>query len=516
MVVPGSGWLDRREGRVTQVDEGPESPAPPGVLTFGAPTLGEVLAERYELQEHINNDAFGRQVWRGVDVILRRPVAVVMRYPGGDSAVEMLDAAVAASRVVHPHLVDVYDAIDEGTRAYVVREWVDGGSLREYVADSPLDATRATSVTSAIASAVAAMHATGMAHGNVHPGTVLIGSDGRVVLSDARADVTTTPDADVRAVGAVLYCALTGHWPRTGNGTTGLPDAPRDEAGLPTPPRAVRPGTPDHLSDLAIDLLDPAVQPPSADVLSAHLSRLDGDREDTFFGATGPLGFQQQEYAGHPAPERRRSVSKLVIGVAVLLVLSLVGLFVTIQALSGSSHSPTNAPTGGSTSIAANPNGQPTPVPLSASQLRIVDPKGSRSELTGVDAMVDGNTSTNWHTEHYKGSPDFGGIKPGMGILVDLGAPKKVRGVKITFVSRGAVVELRRGTTLPPATTAGDNQILQTYEPLGGPQEAGLTTILNSDGAPVQYLLIWITKLPPIPDDQGYQVKIEEIQVTAD
>ena len=55
---------------MTQVDEGPESPATPGVLTFG-PTLGEVLADRYELQEHINDDAFGRQVWRRVWSITR-------------------------------------------------------------------------------------------------------------------------------------------------------------------------------------------------------------------------------------------------------------------------------------------------------------------------------------------------------------------------------------------------------------------------------------------------------------
>ena len=61
---------------MTQVDEGPESPATPAVLTVGAPTLGEVLAERYELQEHINNDAFGRQVWRGVDVIMDGHLAI--------------------------------------------------------------------------------------------------------------------------------------------------------------------------------------------------------------------------------------------------------------------------------------------------------------------------------------------------------------------------------------------------------------------------------------------------------
>src|SRR5215468_8695953 len=152
-------------GRVTQVDEGPESSGVPGLLIVGTPAIGEVLADRYELQEHINNDAVGRQVWRGIDIILRRPVAVVMRYPGGSAAIEMLDAAVAASRVVHPHLVDVYDAIDEGARAYVVREWVHGSSLRELVAEAPLEADRATNVASAVGSAVAAVHATGMIHG---------------------------------------------------------------------------------------------------------------------------------------------------------------------------------------------------------------------------------------------------------------------------------------------------------------------------------------------------------------
>jgi hypothetical protein len=44
--------------------------------------------------------------------------------------------------------------------------------------------------------AIAAIHASGMAPGNVHPGTVLIAGDGRVVLTDARADEATTPEAD--------------------------------------------------------------------------------------------------------------------------------------------------------------------------------------------------------------------------------------------------------------------------------------------------------------------------------
>ena len=134
---------------MTQVGEGHETAADEAgpVMTFGAPTVGEILAERYQLEEHVNNDSAGRQVWRGIDVILRRPVAVVLRYPGGDSATEMLQAAVDASRVIHPNLVGVYDAIDEGSRAYVVREWVDGEALRELVAqEGPLDPARATAI----------------------------------------------------------------------------------------------------------------------------------------------------------------------------------------------------------------------------------------------------------------------------------------------------------------------------------------------------------------------------------
>jgi hypothetical protein len=151
---------------VTQVGEGHETAAEADgpVMTFGTPAVGEILAERYQLEEHVNNDSAGRQVWRGIDVILRRPVAVVLRHPGGDPAAEMLEAAVDASRVIHPNLVGVYDAIDEGQRAYVVREWVEGQSLREMVAgQGPLDPARATGIARAITDALEAVHATGMA-----------------------------------------------------------------------------------------------------------------------------------------------------------------------------------------------------------------------------------------------------------------------------------------------------------------------------------------------------------------
>src|SRR4051794_28711682 len=250
-------------------------------MTFGAPTVGEVLAERYQLEAHVNNDRAGRQVWRGIDVILRRPVAVVLRYPGGESATEMLQAAVDASRVIHPNLVGVYDAIDEGERAYVVREWVEGQALREVVTgEGPLEPGRATTIAHAIADALAAVHATGMVHGNVHPGTTLIADDGRVVLADARADSADSVEADVRAVGALLYYALTARWPHAEIGTSALPDGNRDGNGNLSSPRQTRAGVPAYLDDLTMDLLDKRVTAPEADALAAELARLDSVEDE--------------------------------------------------------------------------------------------------------------------------------------------------------------------------------------------------------------------------------------------
>src|SRR5207249_1980243 len=160
-------------------------------------------------------------------------------------------------------------------------------------------------------------------------------------------------------------------------------------------PRQVRGGVPGHLSDLATDLLDRDVAPPSADVLAADLSRLEGDREEEFF-STGPtlLDFDQSGYPGTPIPERHRSVRKLVIGVAVLLVLSLVGLLVAINALGGpkpggSTTSPTAGAATGTTPGKAN--GQPVVLKLNPNQIRVVDQDGDGKERKDAALAIDGD-----------------------------------------------------------------------------------------------------------------------------
>ncbi|GAA4678087.1 protein kinase family protein [Phytohabitans rumicis] len=516
---------------MTQVGEGQEaSESAPQVMTFGAPTVGEILAERYELAQHINDDSAGRQVWRGVDVILRRPVAVVLRYPGGDSAMEMLQAAVAASRVIHPSLVGVYDAIDEADRAYVVREWVDGESLREIVAEELLDPTRTTAVAHAVADAVAAMHATGMVHGNIHPGTVLIGDDGRVVVADARADSADTPETDVRATGGILYFALTGHWPHTEAGRSTLPDAVRDAGGAIAAPRQVRAGVPAYLDDLTMDLLDPRLALPAADVLAAELARLDSAAEEQYYEDAGPLRLlsaTREVVSGAPGvpPEPpRTAIRKIAAGVAGLLAIAVAGLLFGISALANGDDDPTDLPS--NSPAAAAPSGstdgatapKPQNFALRADQVRVVDPPdGDRSGLDDVAKVVDGNDNTGWETSGYKNAK-FGNLKPGMGILIDLGQPRTVSSVQVTLSAPGVSAELRTGDQDPGDSSSGDDAIVRTYKTVGQPLEGFDATKMSFNAfepdQKYQFLLFFITEMPATSDGPfPFKIGVQEIVV---
>jgi eukaryotic-like serine/threonine-protein kinase len=502
---------------VTSFDDDPQAPATPQVLTVGTPQVGEVLADRYRLEHHIGNDTLGRQLWRGSDIILQRPVTVVLRYPGGEAAGEMLSAAVAASRIVHPHLIGVYDAIDEGDRAYVVREWVEGTSLRDIVTEyGPLEADKAVAIGHAIADAVAAMHDTGMAHGNVQPGTVLIGDDGRVVLADARADEAATVESDVRAVGAVLYCGLTGHWPHAEAGPTPEPDALRDAGGAPAAPHQVRAGVPDQLDQLTTDLLNPEVPPPAADVLTGELARLDGAEDHRALFADEPLDLDAFESAADAPEQATPTGRKMAIVIVALVVIALVGTIAAARTLGGgeAAGTPPVNPAGTAAQSSRAPSGEAAPIKLAANQVRIVDPVGDGLERRNAERLVDGDPKTAWNTHQYYGQANFGNIKPGMGILLDLGKETAVTAVELQLNTAGATVELRGGASDPGANKDGDAAILRDFRVIGEPKTDAQTRVLLA-GEPsnkVRYLLIWFTKLPPEGTGR-YRIAVSEITV---
>ncbi|WP_120317630.1 protein kinase family protein [Catellatospora citrea] len=507
-----------REDGVTQVGEGPAAGSAAGSLSGLA--VGDVLAERYRLEEHINDDSAGRQVWRGVDIVLRRPVALVLRTPGGASAEEMLSAAVTASRVVHGNLIGVYDAIDEGERAYVIREWIDGTALRDLVAEEgPFDAERTTSVLHAVADAVSALHASGMAHGNVHPGTVLVATDGRVVLADARADSTTSNEADVRSLGALAYFMLTGHWPRAeADRVTALPDGRRDSTGTLVAPRNVRAGVPTYLDDLVMDLLDAKLALPTAQVLTGELARLDtGER--LLFGGNGTLRFADDSAPAEPAP--RAATPRLLVAGGVALALVVSGLVLAVRALNAdATEPPSSQPTGSAVQASASAAPQPKALDLTKDQVRIIAPFGDRDNATQAPNMVDGNAKTVWKTTGYRQSNFGNGDKKGIGILITLDKPQLVSSVTVELSAPGTSASLVGGAADAPNSRAGDKTIVDTFKPVAGSQsfgkDSGTTMVFSTDAStPYQYLMVWITDLPrdPSETEYPYRVGVQEIVV---
>lgn len=119
-------------------------------------------------------------VWEGFDTELRRPVAVKMRRP------EMLFSeavrrrfvreAEIAARLVHPHIVTIFEVGEDQGREFIAAEFCSGGSLAGWLERhrGPLAPRSAARLVKALANAVAYAHAAGVVHRDIKPANVLL------------------------------------------------------------------------------------------------------------------------------------------------------------------------------------------------------------------------------------------------------------------------------------------------------------------------------------------------------
>ena len=115
----------------------------------------ERLVSRYDLIEEVAVGK-GRSLWRGHDVVLDRPVGLLVLDADHPYADDVRVAAQAAARVEHPRVLRVVDAdVSEG-RVVVVTRWLEGSSLAELLANGPLESDQALAIVRDIADAVAA------------------------------------------------------------------------------------------------------------------------------------------------------------------------------------------------------------------------------------------------------------------------------------------------------------------------------------------------------------------------
>ena len=172
---------------------------------------GTLLGGRYRLEERIASGGMG-DVWRGVDDVLGRTVAVKVLLPSlleepGFSERFRVEARTMAS-VNHPGVVDIYDyGSDPAVGAYLVMEYVEGDALSRTLAKvGRLTPARTMALVAQAAEALHAAHEKGIVHRDVKPGNLLVRPNGTLVLTDFGI-ARSAGAAQLTAAGAVLGTA---------------------------------------------------------------------------------------------------------------------------------------------------------------------------------------------------------------------------------------------------------------------------------------------------------------------
>nr|WP_232546590.1 serine/threonine-protein kinase [Streptomyces antimycoticus] len=165
---------------------------------------GDKVADRYLLQEPIGRGGMG-VVWRAHDELLDRQVAVKCARPDDDrAALRLTNEARNAARLHHPHIVSVFDFVEESEVCWIVMEYVSGGSLADMVRDrGALTPEEAGSIGCQIATALAKSHAEGVVHGDVTPENVLITEEGVAKLTDFGISRALWSEATMTRTGGV-------------------------------------------------------------------------------------------------------------------------------------------------------------------------------------------------------------------------------------------------------------------------------------------------------------------------
>jgi serine/threonine protein kinase len=495
---------------------------------------GSRLADRYRLEELLKAED-GFTTWRAVDEKLSRYVGVHVLPAAHPRAKSVVQAAQAAAMLYDGRFCQVLDASQQADVIYVVEECLRGTYLAEQLSGGPLPAAEAAKLTKEVAGALAAAHEAGLAHLRLHPENVLRTETGQIkvfglaveaALYGAESDDPAATDA--RGIGALLYACLTARWP-DGAGF-GLAAAPV-ENGAVCSPRQVRAGVPAALDDIAMRALtgrgsghghEPLRSPAEVSAALATVPRLKPEMSEAAtqlsprLDATAARAYEPAPgyppAAGYapPAPTGRSRIGKALSGLVALLVLAGVVLF----GISLANNALSNGGNGGE-----NPGGQSPAAagtPIAVKDIKDFDPGGNPPDENPreVDNAIDGDPDTYWKTNWYK-RENLGGLKEGVGVILDLGSVQQVGAVNLKLYSNGTSLQVRAAdesadqapgsaddfTTVAKADDAGSSAELKLQQP-----------------RKTRYLLIWLTSLPETeePNDGGpYRGGIADVAVTS-
>jgi eukaryotic-like serine/threonine-protein kinase len=471
------------------------------------PQPGDLIADRYELEELVGTGGMS-SVFRAHDRQLERRVAIKILHEHYAEDPEYLERfrreARAVASLSHPNIVTVIDRGEDDGCQYIVFEHIDGENLKELVVRTgPLPVRRALELALAVADGLSFAHDHGLVHRDVKPQNVLLSREGEVKVTDfgiARSlhvehGVTQTgtvlgtgeylapeqasggqvsPATDVYSLGVVLWELFAGEVPFAGQNFVAV--ALRHVNEEPPSLRERRPDVSLRL-DAAVERAlakDPARRFPSMAAFAAELRACLAETS-----AEAPVVAYDADLTlvrpPDPAPVRVRRRSRRRPWVYVLLALLVAGAaYAAIALLGGSSNHP------GSSGVGS------TGSPVQLQGVGDYDPQGNGGEHSDTAPLAtDGNPATSWTTETY-GNQDFGGLKDGVGLVLDAGSSVKLAHLTVTTPTPGFVAEIQVGDSQCGPFTVDSSS-----------QTVAAKTTFTLDGTSGQYYVVWITKLPP-------------------
>ena len=206
-----------------------------------------ILNGRYELIRPIGYGGMA-EVFLAHDQLLDRNVAVKMLRHQFLEDKELLEQfqreAKSAARLVHPYIINIYDVVSEGSNQYIVMEYVDGVTLKEYMQEHKLPLNAVLEIGVRLADALQHAHSHNIIHCDIKPQNILIDKNMNPKIADfGIAKMVTnqtmvysksvmgsvhyispeqacggkiTASSDVYSLGIVLFEMLTGQVPYMG------------------------------------------------------------------------------------------------------------------------------------------------------------------------------------------------------------------------------------------------------------------------------------------------------------
>ena len=284
----------------------------------------------YEILGELGRGGMG-VVYQARQLKLNRVVALKMLLGGLSTTAKLrfLAEAEAVAAVRHPHVVQVFAYGEHEGRPFLEFEYLPGGTLAERLKAGRLTPTAAAELVAKIARGVGAAHDAEVVHRDIKPGNVMFDADGNPKVTDfglakrGASELTNSvaylgtafymppeqaggkakfvgPPADVWGLGVILYEAITGARPFTGEETHELMMSITCDD--PTPPRALAPDTPRDLETVCLTCLqkEPHRRYPNAQALADDLELFLAGRPVTA-RPVGPLARLARRVRRNPA-----------------------------------------------------------------------------------------------------------------------------------------------------------------------------------------------------------------------